>query len=725
MDLKSFREDKLKIKTQAQFADLIGVDQSTVSRWEKDPSNIPYFALETIVRKTGATFNELTGWEKPIPEPLKVDDNWAQVDFTKKTITSYISDALEQMDIPEDIKKTYVDDIEAGVVANLIKPKIAIVGRSDTGKSTMINALLGVEKMPVAWTPMTSIAVYIKHTDDKPAFIEEDVWVFANQNKDEEMWDERRLNDQEYCRSWKIAAGGVDVLRSYGTRQGEYYEKDAGAAVVFVDAPILKTCDIIDLPGFGTETDKDNNITFSISQKADIIIYLSQANGFMRIEDIEYLKRNINELPIWEKKGENSLAPLANLFIVASQAHTVDSGNRANLREILDVGCKNLLNTLPDKYWEDRQKASGYQYIGRGYKELRPRFFAYTTDIQDICELFNQSLSQILEILPSVINERAKSFVKQYVKTRMPMLIAEIDKYEGIVSERDKYEKLLQEIDDNDLQRIKDNDARKKEIRNTIQDLCTESTEEFTNYISKTVNVDSIVSLMSEKGVKNKKDSIEHFGSYFTSMIQEKCQSILNEKSDKLKEKTEEYINDYSNDVSYPFSSYGIDIDFNAGWTFADALSNIGLIGGFGAYLISSIFGTVALTSAGVSLGSAMAGGFFAGAILGPIGIAIGLVIAVSIALKLFAGGWQKNTAKQIVSKFDKEAVAEKYCKGIKDYWKQTSDAFDIATKTLDEKWDQYVDDLRKTLGSYNINEIQAKIAHLRNIKSFFENIPL
>ena len=725
MDLKSFREDKLKIKTQAQFAELIGVDQSSVSRWEKDPGSITLETIIKIMNKTGASFEEITGWEKPIPEPLKVEDTWAQVDFTKKTMASYISELLKKISLPDDLRKTYVSDLEAGIIANLIKPKVAIVGRSDTGKSTLINALLGVEKMPVAWTPMTSIAVYLKHVDDKPNYIDEDVWIFADHNDSEEMWDERRLNDEDYCRSWKIAAGGIETLRSYGTRQGDYYEKDAGSAVVFVDAPILKTCDIIDLPGFGTEADKDDNITFSVSQKADIIIYLSQANGFMRIEDITYLKRNINELPIWEKNGENDLTPLSNLFIVASQAHTVDNGNRAQLLEILDVGCKNLLNTLPDKYWEERRKASGYDYVGRGYKELLSRFFAYTTDIKDICDPFNDALSKILELLPAVINERAKSFVKQYVSQKTPMLTAEIEKYEGIVNERDKYDQLLKEIDSNDLKRVKDNDARKKEIRKTIQELRTESTKEFTEYVSKTVNVDSIVSLMSEKGVKNKKESIEHFGSYFTSIIQEKCQSILNEKSDRLKEMTEKYISDYSGDVSYPFSNYGINVDFNAGWTFASALSNLGLIGGFGAYLVSSIYGTLTLTSAGATFGSAIATGFFAGSILGPIGITIGLVIAVSIALKIFTGGWQKNTAKQIISKFENEGVAEKYRKGIEDYWKQTSDAFDVAAKALDEEWNQYVADLRETLSSYDINEIEARIAHLRNIKSFFENIPL
>jgi len=151
--------------------------------------------------------------------------------------------------------------------------------------------------------------------------VEEDVWIFANQAGGENLWDESRLHDESYCRLWKIGAGGVETLRSFGTRQGEYYDREAGAAVVFLDAPILKTCDIVDLPGFGTETEQDDNITFATTRKADVVLYLSQASGFMRIEDITYLKRNISELPVWEKKGGNDLKPLSNLFVIDNLLH--------------------------------------------------------------------------------------------------------------------------------------------------------------------------------------------------------------------------------------------------------------------------------------------------------------------------------------------------------------------------------------------------------------------
>lgn len=96
--------------------------------------------------------------------------------------------------------------------------------------------------------------------------------------------------------------GDLSLLETYSTRQGGGLKTEAGSAVVFVDAPILLNCDIIDLPGYGTETASDDVITAKTAAHADVLIYLSLASGFLRIEDIEYLKNNVRTLPVLEKK---------------------------------------------------------------------------------------------------------------------------------------------------------------------------------------------------------------------------------------------------------------------------------------------------------------------------------------------------------------------------------------------------------------------------------------
>ena len=127
MDLKSFREDKLKIKTQAAFAELIGVEQSRITLWDKDPDSIPFQIIQRILEKTAASYEELTGWTKPIPNPLIVEDTWKKVNFTKCTLSEYITNALEQIELPEEDRKSYIDDLSAGINTSLIKPRPKIV----------------------------------------------------------------------------------------------------------------------------------------------------------------------------------------------------------------------------------------------------------------------------------------------------------------------------------------------------------------------------------------------------------------------------------------------------------------------------------------------------------------------------------------------------------------------------------------------------------------------
>ena len=358
----------------------------------------------------------------------------------RQRVSGYLNSALEQMDIPDDMRKNYIDDLEIGIMSKFVKPTVAIVGRSDTGKSTLINSLIGAEKMPAKWTPTTSTAVYVKHIKDRPAFIHDEAWIFKRECGNEKFWNSKRLYDEKYCEKWKVAGGDLSLLETYSTRQGGGLKTEAGSAVVFVDAPILLNCDIIDLPGYGTETASDDVITAKTAAHADVLIYLSLASGFLRIEDIEYLKNNVRTLPVLEKKGENGLKPLANLFVVASHADSVDNGNEISLANILKSGCERYMSTLSDSYWKSRAEESGYDYSPA---VIQSRFFTYTTDIPALCEKFRNNLEAVLETIPEIVDTECKESVRAYVARKEPNLEAEIQKYEALVEDRQKYVELL------------------------------------------------------------------------------------------------------------------------------------------------------------------------------------------------------------------------------------------------------------------------------------------
>lgn len=283
MDFKSLRSDKLKL-TQEEFANLYGISIQEVQ--ELDKTGKPDMDLIVkIATKSGLDFNTILSYEKPRVKPISAKDTWEKTNFTKKSLSGYLNSALEQMDIPDDMQKNYIDDLEIGIMSKFVKPTVAIVGRSDTGKSTLINSLIGAEKMPAKWTPTTSTAVYVKHIKDRPAFIHDEAWIFKRECGNEKFWNSKRLYDEKYCEKWKVAGGDLSLLETYSTRQGGGLKTEAGSAVVFVDAPILLNCDIIDLPGYGTETASDDVITAKTAAHADVLIYLSLASGFLRIED--------------------------------------------------------------------------------------------------------------------------------------------------------------------------------------------------------------------------------------------------------------------------------------------------------------------------------------------------------------------------------------------------------------------------------------------------------
>lgn len=172
-------------------------------------------------------------------------------------------------------------------------------------------------------------------------------------------------------------------------------------------------------------------------------------------------------------------------------------------------------------------------------------------------------------------------------------------------------------------------------------------------------------------------------------MIQERCETILAEKSEILSEKTKEYITSYAKNISYPFENNSIDVDFDAGWAFASAI-----LTGVARFLFGSI------------------------------GIVIGLLIAGGLGL-VFGGGWEKSVAEKIVAHFDENDFSEKFRDRIRQYWQQTEEAFDKAAAELENEWDTYVRNLRDTVNGYDIQEIQHRIASLNYLSDFFKNIPL
>ena len=723
--LKDFREDYLKL-TQAELAELIGVRQDRISRLEQNLDTISLEELVVLSKKTGKSLDEITNYKRDIPNKLEVKDSWNKVRYIKSTIINYIKDYSPKNNLNYESK---IGELRKNIEAIARKPRIVFSGKSDSGKSTLINALLGKEKMPTNWTPTTSIIVYVKDILDRPAYMEEELWIFKK-GKNEE-WDGTRLYDEKYCREWKIAGGNAEMLSQYGVRKGEEYNKDIGSAVLFIDSPILKNCDILDIPGITAGIDSDNIAASQAKLKADVLVYLSQASGFLQTEDANYLKEALEVLPPLEKIEGTGLSPMSNLFVVATHAHHINP--RTDLKKICDSGCDRFTNTLPESFWKRYSNNSKKLF---SEKDLRKRFFTYTTDIEDLREDFEKELKNTIENLPKLLENEVFNLTKEYAKSESSEMKREIENYEKLINKREDCSKLLEEIKKNEPKRKFSLEENNRNVKNRIFDLDTETKRKFKEDFNQMLTEENIIKIIDKRGYKNKKADLEELGSYISSEIQDIYRKNLEKTTEKFKDTMDEYLVETQKSLELTNSSSGIniDLDFDFKSAFIGGLAGAATLGGL-AFWASTLgnLGAYILVAKGVSvlsaLGISIAGGTatataFVASIGGPITLGIAAALLVGVAIwGIFSDSWKKKIAKKIIEEFKKHVT--KYDEAITQYWLDTENGFDIAKNKMEEEWEKYINNLEDELYNYDINKLKETLKNAKEVKDFFINIPL
>ena len=671
-----------------------------------------------------------------MPEALSVADTWKDAELVKKTLGDYLAGQDQDAWTPYEKSGEFLTEYRNIIRTNIRKPRVAFVGQSDVGKSTVINSMLGAEKMPTAWTPTTSITVYIKHADDRPAFITEEAWVFRADG--DKPFNASCLEDEETCRRLRIAGGGVDILKQYGTRQGEHYGEDAAAAVIYVASDILKDADLVDLPGFGTgDRAADDTMTQGTGEAADVLVYLSRANGFMNGMDIECLRRAIPALPCLEKKIENKIAPLGNLFIVASQAHVTDGGNPYQLKMILDNACtrfeQTLAGTLAD-FFAGRSKATGYDTA----VHFRDRFFTYALEIPALRKDFEEKLRTVIEALPNRTISTTKDLLKTYAEERGATIDDTLRSYNRLIEDKESEEAALERILANEPARKQENEAKRDSVIREIRAYNDASLATFTENYHKTVEVYNIVSVIKEKGFKKKKEDMEGLSNCLSAILESHLQNALGGYAEKLKDRLEEYIAGFEHSCKVDGKlDVSVSIPFNAKRAFASGLAGVATFGGL-AFWASTLgnLGAYILVAKGVSilsaLGISIAGGTAAAtaavaAIGGPVVLGIALAVLAALALfAIFSGGWQKDIAKKLVKEYEKQNALQKYREVIEKFWLfDTITAFNTSADAMEQAWQDEIANKKALIDNYDVADIQRHIKAAEDFKRFLSNIPL
>lgn len=122
--------------------------------------------------------------------------------------------------------------------------------------------------------------------------------------------------------------GELNIISEFGNHEGEKYKKrkkelidNDFVIVCYLDKPILKLCDIWDIPGTNVKTEDDYIATKS-RKGADITLYLSTATQFMQLADMQYLTDILKTSSNYAVKS-SEIDQFENVFIIASQASNV------------------------------------------------------------------------------------------------------------------------------------------------------------------------------------------------------------------------------------------------------------------------------------------------------------------------------------------------------------------------------------------------------------------
>lgn len=751
-DLKAFRETKLTTKrkedgsqthmTQEDIGKLLGIPQDHVSRLERNPDQITLEMLLNLCRAFGMTPDQVLSFKLPAPEALQVEDTFQDLRVRRNVLNAYIDTQRRQIQANPALKQCqeFLTQLDGIVRTFTSKPVVAVLGLSDAGKSRLINSITGMDKLVASWTPTTSITVYLKHIKEKPEWMKEEAWVFRAGQGDA-TWNFRRYNDLEYCESWKLTGGGVEVLKEYGTRQGGR-GAEAGSAVLYLDSPLLLNCDLVDLPGFGTGSDEDEKQAAQASRHCDVILYLSPANGFLRGIDLQFLKSAIMQLAavnpalVREKTG-TALSPLSNLFIVASQAHTVDGGDVEKLHEILDKGCERLYPQIPDEVWLNKSGEVGLPFAEFGPEALRARFFTYAVERPDLRRDLEGALVETLSNLPLLLEARAEQAIRQFKSTVKESLAAELHRVLGILEERKRAQADLAEQE----RRLPEHKARvaaaRQRVEEKVRQLNSRTQQEFRDWFATTITPERIKQIIQDRNY-SKKEAQEYLPGNVNDLIYGKVQTILKDGSEQLNDVITAYLETYktSTESLSKISFQGVEIPFDFKGAFTAGLAGATVLGGLGLWAATlGNLGGYILVAKGVSLLSALgisiSGGTAAAAaavslIGGPITIAIGLALSLAALLKWVLGeSWESRLAKKMHEQLRENDIVGKYNRDvIQKFWRDTEVGFDQVASAMDRKVETYMADMRRMITTESDSTLREYAEKVEAARDFFAGVP-
>lgn len=665
----------------------LGITSAEINEWDKN--NISFSQLESIADYTGVSLDALrgnVGSNSPVFEEIYNDENKSLINLIEENrnkvhlfrdrIKLKKDDDLSA--IVDEIIKRY-DDFADITLRNVRKPVVCAFGKSDTGKSTLINYLFNEKVARADYNPVTSAIVYYHHTDEMPEYLRKkecNAFVFGLKNgrRKRGSFSHDDIFDPKAAK-YLIAYDSFDIIMDrFSTRDGDNYRnKDYRVFEidVFLDNKVLHEMTFIDTPGFESD-DKKDDIGLKLANKdIDVVFYLSIADGFMRPDDFLHLRNRL----ISRNSAEG-------VFVLATHAQSIKEGP-SKLTDILDGGCKRFFDNCTEQFREENGLSK--------YDELRKHFYAFDTGNKRYCSELNKAFSVFIS---DTIRNKSKN-AKEQIAAECSRLNSYYLERKSKISVSTDFQKKSKESEEKFLnERKSELKYYRAELKRHIGEYKAESIREFDLKYENIMQKHQLVELMNKRKTKNNKNEIQTFADYLSQLIADEFNRIVSEKSELFTEEVNRAIDKYkeswTNDVAFDVLKTRFDwFDFKA--VFASGLTGTGMMGALtvwagitaagsnlGAYIL------VAKIASALSISSVSAVQFVS-ALGGPIVFAATLAITSALAMfGIFSSNWKSRTAGEIIKHFKKNKTREHYVEHIEKYWNSTIEQLDSCLDSLE-----------------------------------------
>jgi transcriptional regulator with XRE-family HTH domain len=712
LNLKAMREGARL--TQTDLAKRLGVTQTQVLRYEAEPENVPV----RILREWAAACGEVAaarGLDAGAPYAA-LGERIAQLG-----IFAQGQPPLEEGDTVN--ASLGIEDLRAVLRELGRKPRVLLAGRYDAGKSRLANTLLGADRLPTAYRPTTRIVCLIRHVSEKPAWQAEDVWVMRD------GFDMARHEDEAHCREFRLLAGDFETLARAGAhpREGEKakpsHDGDGpAAALVYVDAPILLACDILDTPGFGHD-ERDTALTRAVFSRGDILVYLSPLAGFMNGEDMHSLGTLIEALPAGKE-----VSPLRRLAVLATHVH--HNVKEVDFIEALEAGSARIAQELAPHL----RSLAGESEVDAS--QIRPRLFPWYVDIPARREPFEHDLRELLaELRPGVIHREADEAAARFRSDVAHEYGREADYLRALLKDHEEAAEEVAAL----LAARPEHHARMTNKRRAVEERIARAKASTRSFLSGSVApllaADRIQAFIEER-YPDSKEAEQHAANAVIAAARGEVERHVEAEARALSAEIEDFLSGYSK-PAIGTKEIALAIPFDAQSVFLGTLATGGAYGALafwasvvaggsnlGAYILVAK-ATGLLASLGISFAG---GGAGATALVAALGgpVTIGVAIALTVGLmvyQVFGRSWQARLAEKIAGHLKGEEVLEEFGAQLDCLWDETLSAFMRAADETEAAFDGHIRRLMDRLETPR-EVLEVRLARVEARRAFLSFVP-